>query len=383
MLELPVPEHNHHLTQVLALLAFGAQSKADYPAARAAVCQAFGLAGDQSDDPILYAMLLLNAGRLEEARSVLQEVALAVPAKIPSIYAVFACVFKYFNAGLPIDALAGFAIEPMLQLYQTYPTLPTVQLAMFDMLLYLGLPDECEQLLSQVDGRAFQQEADELATLRARIAQQENACRLSIVLITYQRPELLRHTLRSLRAALHETDVEIVVGVNDDWPQTLQVLQEAEVDVVLSNPSNTGIEFYKQVFATARGEYLLEIDDDVEHFPPGFDRQIVQCLQQRADLGLVGHWPSGFVDARDGSPLPPAPANHVRETVAALPFGFGPVPGCCAGMRRRDYLAINGFARATLGHQSGEEPQLIRKLAVHGMFSGVIFDQGLRCYQNG
>jgi hypothetical protein len=46
-------------------------------------------------------------------------------------------------------------------------------------------------------------------------------------------------------------------------------------------------------------------------------------------------------------------------------------------MRRRDYLMINGLSRATLSRHSGEEPQLIRKLALYGRQSGVIFDQGL------
>ncbi|BEV72201.1 MULTISPECIES: glycosyltransferase [unclassified Paludibacterium] len=382
MTELPIPQEPHHLAQVLALTKFGQQCQQDFEAARREVCQAFGLAGDQTDDPIVYAMLLLNAQRLEEARQLLLEQALATPEKFPSIYALLACVFKYFNAGMTIDQLAGFAIEPMLQLYQANPASPTIQLGLLDMLLYLGLPDECSQVLAQSDAVMFAQEAAELAALRDRIAGQQDRCRLSVVMLTCRRPALLRHTLQILQQALQETDVEIIVGINDDLPETRAVLQQAGIEHTIESPGNIGWELYKQVFAEARGEFIIELDDDIAELPAGFDQQIIACLQQRADLGLVGHWPVGFVDAQDGRAIEPAPSYHVREEVAGLPFGIGPVAGVCAGMRRRDFLAINGFARASLGRMSGEEPQLIRKLALHGKYSGVIFDQGLRVYQD-
>jgi hypothetical protein len=382
VIELPVPPDNHHLDCVLALTAFARQQAEDPSAARACVNRAFGLGDGLNDDLVRYAMLLLSAGRLQEARQLLLQVGLGDPDKFGAIYRILAAVFKYFNAGLPIDELAGFAIEPMLQIYRTYPQSPAVQAAMLDMLLYLGLPDECEQVLAQVDPNRFIQERSELSAYRERLAGYRDACRLSVVLITYRRPAMLRHTLQTLRATLAETDVEVIVGVNDDLAETRQVLQQERVDRLLVNTGNTGIEFYKQIFAAARGEFLLEIDDDIGALPAGFDRQITDCLVARPDLGLVGHWPVGFIDATNGAAVPPVTAAHVRDTVAGLPFGYGPVAGVCAGLRRRDFLAVNGFARATLSHVSGEEPQLIRKLALHGKLSGVIFDQGLQVYQN-
>ncbi|MBV8047357.1 MAG: glycosyltransferase family 2 protein [Paludibacterium sp.] len=383
MNELPLPSERHHLDCALALAAYARQHGEAPERARADVNRVFGLGAGLNDDLLCYAMLLLAAGRLVDARAVLTQVALGDPDKFPAAYGVLAAVFKYFNAGLPIAELAGFAIDAMLQIYQTYPQRPDVQSAMLDMLLYLGLPNECEQVLSQADPGQFAVERAELAAYRARLNEARGDCRLSVVLLTYRRPALLRHTLHALREALAETDVELVVGVNDDWPETREVLRQEGVNRVLINTANTGIEFYKQLFDAARGEFLIEIDDDVAHFPAGFDRQIIDCLSARSDLGLVGHWPVGFVDVQSGAAIPPAPALHAMDSVIGLPFGFGPVAGACAGLRRRDFLSINGFSRGALSHVSGEEPQLIRKLALHGKLSGVIFDQGLQVYQNG
>ncbi|TDR78445.1 glycosyltransferase family 2 protein [Paludibacterium purpuratum] len=383
MNELPTPPGNHQLEHVLALTEYARRHGEDPLAARAAVCRVFGLDGDLNDELLLYAMLLLSAQRLPQAREVLTQVALGDPSKIAAVYAILASVFKYFNAGLPIAELAGFAIDPMLQIYQAHPQDPAAVAAMLDMLLYLGLPKECDQVLAQSGSPRYAAEAAELAAYRWRLEHYRDECRLSVVLLTYRRPALLRHTLRALRAALVETDVEVIVGVNDDLLETRQVLQEEPVDRVLFGAGNIGIEFYKQVFAEARGEFIIEIDDDIVGFPAGFDRQLIDCLNARPDLGLVGHWPIGFVDAQNGASIEPAPSFHVKDLVAGLPFGFGPVAGACAGLRRHDFLAINGFARGTLSHVSGEEPQMIRKLALHGKLSGVIFDQGLQVYQNG
>lgn len=377
MRDYPILNERHHLTQVLALGAYAEDHRSQPEEAKAAVCAAFGLPGDLNDELLLGAMLLLSCGRFDEAKQLLLQVGLSCPEKIPAVYAIAAAVFKYFNAGMPIRALAEFGIDLMLQLYQARPQHLATQRALLDLLLYFGCADDAEHILAQADATQLSVELQELREYRSRLSGYQPRYKLSVVLITYQRPDLLRHTLQILRSSLAETDVEIIVGVNDDWPATRQVVEQARVDKVLYNESNTGINLYQQVFALAEGEYLLEIDDDVAAFPPGFDRQIMQCLQARPDLGLVGHWPVGFIDLATSNRHGAVEAAHTCCEVAHLPFGIGPVAGVCAGMRRKDYLLINGLSRATLSRHSGEEPQLIRKMSLYGKLSGVIFDQGL------
>lgn len=380
MLDHPIAQENHHLAQVLALGAYAESHVRDPEGAKRAVCQAFGLVGDLNDDLLLCIMLLLSAGRFADAKPLLLQIGLAAPEKIPALYAVTAAVFKYFNAGMTIRELAEFGIDLVLPWYQQHPGRIEAQQALLDLLLYFGLANDAENILNQAANPELAAEAAELACYRERLQHDQNRCKLSIVMITYQRPEMLRHTLQGLHAALAETDIEIIIGVNDDWAATRQVISEAGITQVLYHQGNAGINLYKQVFPMAGGEYLIEIDDDVVSFPAGFDRQIIDCLHARPDLGLVGHWPQGFVDCDSGQRLGAAESFHTRCEVAGLPFGIGPVAGVCAGMRRRDFLTINGFSRATLSKYSGEEPQLIRKLAVYGKLSGVIFDQGLQVY---
>jgi nitrogenase molybdenum-iron protein alpha/beta subunit len=87
------------------------------------------------------------------------------------------------------------------------------------------------------------------------------------VLVTYERPQMLRHTLACARAALAESAYEIVIGVNDANPQTRQVIEDAGISKVIYNTSNTSINLYKQVFALAQVEYNIEIDDDLHALP--------------------------------------------------------------------------------------------------------------------
>lgn len=383
MLDHPIATEGHQLEQALAFWQFAQALPSTPGTAAAAVRQAFGL-GDQVQDELLYcAMLLLAGQRFDEARTLLVQVAEQDPQSIAKIYALLAVVFKYANTGLPIDQLVLFAVAPLLQIWQRWPDSLAAQQAMLDMLLYLGQADDAAQVLSRARPGTLRAEAAALASYQQALASYHEQCRLSIVLLTFQRPRLLAQTLQALRAALVERDVELIIGVNDDWPETRQVLEQAGADQVHFFPANVGINGYKQLFAMAQGRYIIELDDDIFHLPAGFDQQIVTCLESEPMLGLVGHWPVGFVDAISGASQLAAPSFHQQCQVAGLPFGLGPVAGVCAGLRRRDFLQINGFFGATLSHLSGEEPQLIRKLAAHGKVSGVIFDQGLRVVQGG
>jgi hypothetical protein len=380
--EHPAPEISHHLDFALAISDFGHRIVHDASAARSYASRVFGFAGDRHDQRLLHAMSLLCAGRLAEARDILRQIGLETPARIPAVCNVLAAVFKYFNAGLNIRELAEFGMEPMLAMHKAHPACIELRRALLDLLLYFGCADDAEHLLGQGAVAGFETELQELARYRARLACRIDRCRLSLVVLTWRRPALLQHTLDALRVALAETDVELIIGVNDDLPETRMVVERSGADKVLFSPKNIGLELYKSLFELAEGQYIIEVDDDVFQFPVGFDRQIIECLEARPDLGFVGHWPVSFVDAVSGASLPPAESLHQRDTVAGHPFGYGPVAGACAGIRREDFLMINGFSRAALTHHSGEEPQLIRKLAVYGRLSGVILDQGLIVSQN-
>ena len=351
---------------------------ADPAGASAEARAALGLPDTLTGMRVFKAFLLIVQSRLAEARTELEAVGVMDPSMIWPAYRLLALVFKYFNAGLPLHELPQFGIPPVLAFYQAHPWHPDAQRALLDMLLYLGSVDSVAQVLPLLEPEHFADDLAEYHEYRRRLDEYAESCVLSVALVTWQRPAHLRHTLEQLRAALWSTDYEILVGVNDDWPATRAVLAECGVERVVVNPAgNTGIDFYRTLFPQAGGRYLLEIDDDIQVFPRHFDRDLIAALEADPALGAVGHWPTCYHHLPTGTLQPEVPRVHHMEARLGKPFGIGPVSGACTGMRRRDFLTINGFGRATLSRHSGEEMQLARKLALRGQYTGVFFDQGL------
>ena len=194
MLDHPIAAEGYQLEQALAFWQFAQALPSTHGTAAAAVRQAFGL-GDQVQDELLYcAMLLLAGQRFDEARTLLMQVAEQDPQSIAKVYALLAVVFKYANTGLPIDQLVLFAVAPLLQIWQRWPDSLAAQQAMLDMLLYLGQADDAAQVLSRARPGTLRAEAAALASYQQALASYHEQCRLSIVLLTFQRPRLLAQT---------------------------------------------------------------------------------------------------------------------------------------------------------------------------------------------
>ncbi|GGY29696.1 glycosyltransferase family 2 protein [Paludibacterium paludis] len=377
MIDPLLPEEGFHLDMLLILNTYLDQVGSHPAEANSQLSRALGVDDSPIRERILLAFQLVASLRLPEAARVLKEVGLENPDWIPHVYPVLAMVFKYITSGPSVQELATFGIEPVMAFYRQYPDHPEAQRALIDMLLYFGRLESLSTVLAQADLNRFVAEVGDYQQLRYRLDNYRDRCRLSIVLVTWQRPEHLRHTLERLKAALWCDDVEIVIGVNDDWQATLDVITQFGIDKVRVNDRNGGINFYKEIFPLAEGEYLIEIDDDIEAFPHHFDKDIIEALQSDASLGYVGHWPQRYLLQVSGRQLPGLEPMHLMTPRLGKPFGIGPVSGACAGMRRKDFVRMNGFGRATLSSQSGEEMQIIRKLSLYGMVSGVFFDQGL------
>ncbi len=377
MINHPVPDEPFQLDVLRALYDYLARVGSDPAGANQIVRKALGAPHGESGDQLLMAFQLVTLQRLDEAAALLLQLGLKDPALIPPVYQVLAMVFKYLTTGQPLPTLAMYGMNPVVAFYRQYPGHPAAQRALVDLLLYFGRVDSLTNVLANVDPRAFSAEIGDYQQCRHRLASYQDRCQLSIVLITWQRPEHLRHTLQQLRESLWSTDVEIVIGVNDDWEATREVIREAGISKAVFNTSNTGINFYRDVFPLAEGRFLIEIDDDIAAFPPHFDKAVIEALESDPELGLVGHWPERYHLLATGEQQAGLAPMHQMQERFGMPFGIGPVSGACAGMRRQDFLQINGFSRATLSAMSGEEMQLIRKLSVHGKVSGVFFNQGL------
>lgn len=378
MMATPTPEEDFQLDYLLLMQRFIRESGHDRQRALAMARAALGETDSAAGLRVLQGFLLLVQLKLTEARAVLLQAGLEDPEKIRMAYGLIAMVYKYFNTGLPFAELAQYGMAPTVGFYRQFPDHPDAQRAILDLLLYFGRADSIGQMLPRLVPGRFDAELAEYREYCRRLADYRDRQQLSIVLLACQRPDPLRHTLDCLRRALWCDDVEIIAGVDDDRPGIRAVLDEAGVDRVVVNPAGKGASrFYRDLFPQAQGRYLIGIGDDLAALPPAFDRDIIQALEQDESLGAVGHWPARYHHLPGETVDPALPSLHFPHEKLGKRFGAGPVSRACFGLRRRDFLQFNGFGRATLSRESGEEMQLSRKLSVYGKYTGVFFDQGL------
>jgi glycosyltransferase involved in cell wall biosynthesis len=113
---------------------------------------------------------------------------------------------------------------------------------------------------------------------------------VSIVIPTYNRADLLKHTIDSILAQTYQ-DFEIIVVDNastDDTPALIAAYQERDARVqYIRKPVNTGLaNSYNMGRRHAKGTYLAWVDSDDLMTPDRLERQ-VGCLISNPDLDAV------------------------------------------------------------------------------------------------
>jgi GT2 family glycosyltransferase len=89
---------------------------------------------------------------------------------------------------------------------------------------------------------------------------------VSLIVPTLHRPQLLRECLHSIGATVHLPHEVIVVPVAGD-DDTLAVLREFETTVVTQPARGGAVQAMNLGFRAARGEYLVQINDDCRLLP--------------------------------------------------------------------------------------------------------------------
>jgi GT2 family glycosyltransferase len=113
--------------------------------------------------------------------------------------------------------------------------------------------------------------------------------KLSIVFLNYNRIQETRYTLAQLSHLLKDRhDVEVIAIDNGSTDGTGAFLQtQTDWVRVICLPTNTGITGYNKGFKQAKGDYLLVLDDDSHPVDETTLDRIIQCLDTRADIGIV------------------------------------------------------------------------------------------------
>jgi GT2 family glycosyltransferase len=193
----------------------------------------------------------------------------------------------------------------------------------------------------------------------ARIERSGKGVKVSVVIPTRDRVDLLRPCIESLEKSLGDVDAEIIVVDNDSAsPETLAYLDEISGGRIRVVYCSGAFNFSRLIGAGASiagGEFLLLLNNDVEALRPGWLEEMVGRMAER-DVGAVGaqlFWPSRVVQ-HGGVVLGPnfAAGHAFNERLEGDP-GYGDllvvahecsaVTAACLLTRRLLFLELGGF----------------------------------------
>ena len=168
-----------------------------------------------------------------------------------------------------------------------------------------------------------------VALPRARVRRAVETCRISVVIPTRDRIDLLEPCLRSLRATVVGEDLDIVVVDNDSIEAaTFDYFGAIARDGVRIARVSGAFNFARLINAGASiadGEHLLMLNNDVEAFEPGWLDEMRGRLAE-PDVGAVGAlllWPSGVVQHGGVTLGPDFAAAHAFRDRREGEAGYG------------------------------------------------------------
>lgn len=112
---------------------------------------------------------------------------------------------------------------------------------------------------------------------------------VSIIIVSYNAPELLADCLRSLAVHAHTERCEVIVVDNASTDRNVEMLEEEFPDVMLlKNTRNRGFAAAcNQAMAVALGEFILLLNPDTELREDAIG-QTVAFMRSRSDIGIAG-----------------------------------------------------------------------------------------------
>lgn len=112
---------------------------------------------------------------------------------------------------------------------------------------------------------------------------------LSVIVVGYNRRELLRQCVESVMADVGDLTAEVIVVDNASQDGTSEMVADRFPSVMLvANRENVGYgRGLNHGIAAASGAYLLVLNQDIV-LRPGALRALVQCAERHPDAGVVG-----------------------------------------------------------------------------------------------
>ena len=167
---------------------------------------------------------------------------------------------------------------------------------------------------------------------------------ISFAMLTWNRHKFLKETLDAIVAGLSgDFDYEFLIWDNGSTDQTGEVLAafgKRPGARIFRSRRNLSINAYKPLFNRAKGDIIIEIDDDILHLPLGFDKAMVDYLNAYPDYGYLS---LNVVQNEQTEGAKPAASCYTLDTRGPKTVEEGPAGGWCVGFRRKDYRKVLVF----------------------------------------
>jgi glycosyltransferase involved in cell wall biosynthesis len=154
----------------------------------------------------------------------------------------------------------------------------------------------------------------------------------SVVLVTWNRLRMLEPCVRGLMANAGDVDYELIVWDNasdDGTAEFLDALAGEDPRVrVVHSVENVGLNGVAAGVSLARGDYIVELDDDVLEFPEEWLSRMIAAFDA---VPRAGYLAANVVqDGITNGAKPPADAYRARTYRGGVVIEHGPTGGWCA-----------------------------------------------------
>lgn len=225
------------------------------------------------------------------------------------------------------------------------------------------------------DSRDARQENDQAAEGEATIA---------VVVITYERLNLIRQCVENTLSRVSASTTEIVIwnnGSADGTREYLDSLTDSRMRVVHSS-DNIGLDAFAEAVRLTSASHIVELDDDVTGAPPEWDRALLEAYSRLPNIGYL------VADLEEDDHDPVSLLRHRLRPHQYTAFELngvrlleGPSGGYCSITDRELYEEAGGFPQHPDQAWYQEDAEYILAIERLGYRSAVLAD--LRVHHTG
>lgn len=159
--------------------------------------------------------------------------------------------------------------------------------------------------------------------------------------MTWNRPKFLEMCVKDLyKKMFYRDDCEIIImddGSTDETSRLLGTFEKKKNFKIIRNKKHRSLQAYKKLFGKAKGDYIIEVDDDVLEFPIHFDKIMVEYMHEFPDYGYLA---LDVIQNEFTNGAKPGVSYYTEDIRNNKIVQKGLTGGWCTCFRRKDYLKI-------------------------------------------